>query len=111
MQRAVTRPALAPPAVPPPVERAVTFALLVSAFRCTVQYVLLPFVVPWVGVATLPPWFTLALTLLAGGMLGRNARALWRLRHAQRWTYLLFGVALVGALLLFIAVDLRALLT
>ena len=110
MQHTVTRPPVAPAAVPPPVERAFTVALLISAFRCTVQYILLPFVVPWIGVATLPPWFTLALSLLAAGMLVRNGRALWRLRHAQRWTYLLLGVALIGSLLLFIAIDLRALL-
>ena len=39
-------------ALPKRVERAFTFAILLSALRCTVQYVVLPFILPWVGLAT-----------------------------------------------------------
>ena len=101
----------APDVLPRPVERAVTFAVLLAALRCTVQYVLLPFVLPWVGLAVeVPPWVTLALGALALVSLVRAVRQLWRLRHAHRWSYLVLGLVLMAALLLFIAVDLRALL-
>ena len=101
----------APDALPRPVERAVTFAVLLAALRCTVQYVLLPFVLPWAGLAAaVPPWVTLALGALALVSLARAVRQLWRLGHAHRWSYLLLGLVVMAALLLFIAVDLRALL-
>ncbi len=86
------------------------FAVLLAALRCTVQYVLLPFVLPWIGVAaTVPPWVTLGLGLLALVSLARAVRTLWRMRHARRWSYLLLGSVVIAALLLFIGLDLRAL--
>ena len=95
-------------ALPGPVERAFTFAILLSALRCTVQYVILPLVLPWVGVvAEVPAWVTLALTVLALASLIRSVRILWRMRHAQRWNYLLLAAVVLAALLLFVFVDLR----
>jgi|SRR5579859_68938 len=97
--------------LPASAQRALNFALLVSALRCTVQYVLLPFVLPWIGVATsIPPWVTLALGALALGSLARNVRVLWRTRHARRWNYLFVALAVAAALLIFTVVDVRALL-
>ena len=97
-------------AVPRPVERAMNFAVILAALRCTVQYVLLPFVFPWIGVAaTVPPWVTLGLGLLALVSLARAVRTLWRMRHARRWSYLVLGSVVIAALLLFIGLDLRAL--
>lgn len=81
---------------------------LLSAVRCTVQYVVLPFVLPWIGVAgTIPPWLTLALGVLALGALARNVRYLWRQRHARRWSYLLLALTVGASLLLFTVVDLH----
>lgn len=96
--------------VPRPVERAVTFAVLLTGLRCVVQYVILPFVLPWVGLAaTVPSWVTLALGAVALASLARAVHHLWRLHHAQRWNYLCLGLVLTVALLLFIGADLRAL--
>ena len=99
-------------ALPAPVERAFTFAILLSALRCTVQYVILPFVLPWIGVvAEVPAWVTLALSLLAFFSLARSVRLLWRMRHAQRWNYLILAFVVLAALLLFVFVDARSLLS
>lgn len=96
--------------LPARAQRALTGALLLSALRCTIQYVLLPFVLPWIGVAaTIPPWLTLALGALALGFLARNVRALWRTRHAQRWSYLMVASLVAASLLVFMLVDVRAL--
>jgi len=93
------------------VERGFTFAILLSALRCTVQYVILPFVLPWIGVAAaVPAWLTLALSTLALFSLVRNVRYLWRLRHARRWSYVVLTVLVMAALLLFFVLDLRAIL-
>ena len=100
-----------PPALPAPAQRALTFALLLSALRCTVQYIVLPFVLPWIGVAaSIPSWLTLALGALAIVFLLRNVRCLWKARHARRWSYLLVAGVVAASLLLFVFVDLRTLL-
>src|SRR5947209_2579325 len=79
--------------LPAPAQRALSFGLLLSAVRCSIQYVLLPFVLPWIGVTgAIPPWLTLALGTLAVAALARNLRTLWRLRHAQRWNYLFLAL-------------------
>lgn len=93
------------------VERGFTFAILLSALRCTVQYVILPFVLPWIGVASsVPAWITLALSALALFSLVRNLRYLWRMRYARRWSYFALAVIVMAALLVFVTVDLRSLL-
>jgi ABC-type iron transport system FetAB permease component len=100
-----------PAPLPASAQRAINFALLLSALRCTVQYIVLPFVLPWIGVATsIPPWVTLILGALALASLARNVRTLWRTRHARRWSYLFTALAVAAALLLFTVVDVRALL-
>jgi hypothetical protein len=101
----------APPPLPQPAQRALTFGILLSAVRCTVQYILLPFVLPWIGIATtIPPWLTFVLGALALGALARNVRYLWRLGHARKWSYLFLALVVGGALLVFAAVDLHTLL-
>ncbi len=95
-----------------PTDKGITFALLLSALRCTVQYVVLPFILPWLGLAaTIPPWITLALSLVALASLVRNLRYLWRIKHARRWSYLGLAVVIGLGLLVFIGVDLRAMLS
>jgi ABC-type iron transport system FetAB permease component len=94
---------------PAPAQRALTFGLLLSALRCTVQYILLPFVLPWIGVAaSIPPWITLLLGGLALASLTRNVRYLWRLHHVRRWNYLAVASVVATALVIFMVVDLRA---
>lgn len=100
-----------PPALPAPAQRALTFALLLSGLRCTVQYLVLPFVLPWIGVAaSISPWLTLTLSALAVVFLVRNVRRLWKVRHDRRWSYLLVAGVVTASLLLFVFVDLRTLL-
>lgn len=98
------------PPVPARAQRALTFGLLLSALRCTIQYVILPFVLPWIGVtASIPPWLTLALGMLALGALARNVRSLWQKQYAGRWNYLMLAAIVAISLLVFAAVDLRSL--
>ena len=97
--------------LPEPARRALTLGLLISALRCTVQYVLLPFVLPWIGVAaSIPPWVILVLCGVALASLARNVRYLWRLHHARRWSYLALASIVAAALVLFMVMDLRSLI-
>jgi hypothetical protein len=84
---------------------------MLSALRCTVQYVVLPFVLPWVGVAaSISFWVTLLLGGIAVASLIRNVRYLWRLRHARRWSYLGLALIVAASLVLFVVMDLRGIL-
>ena len=97
--------------LPAPAQRALNFGILLSALRCTVQYLLLPFVLPWIGIAaSIPPWITLVLSAVALLSLARNVRYLWRLHHARRWSYLSLALVVAAALVIFITVDLHSLL-
>jgi ABC-type iron transport system FetAB permease component len=96
--------------LPEEAQRALTFGLLLSACRCTLQYILLPFVLPWIGIAAaIPPWLTLVLSGVAIASLGRNVRSLWRTRHARRWSYLGIAAVVAVALVVFMVMDVRAL--
>lgn len=72
-----------------PNERALGLALLISGLRCTLQYVLLPLVLPLIGL-----WsgFSLAILigfdLLALGLLVSSLRYFWRVRHPRRFNIL-----------------------
>jgi ABC-type iron transport system FetAB permease component len=104
------RPALQTP-LPARAQRALTFGLLLSALRCTVQYVVLPFVLPWVGLAgSIPRWVTLVLGAVAIASLTRNVRYLWRLHHARRWSYLGLACIVAAALGTFMVMDLRGII-
>lgn len=96
--------------LPDGAQRALGFGIVISAVRCTLQYVVLPFVLPWIGVAaSIPPWLTLGLSAVALASLARNVRILWRTRHARRWSYLFTAGVIALALLVFTVVDVRAL--
>src|SRR5581483_769328 len=89
-------------ALPAPAQRALTFGLLLSALRCTVQYILLPVVLPWAGfAAAIPTWILLLLGIVAIGFLARNVRNLWMLHHARRWRYFALASIATAALLVF----------
>lgn len=105
-----SHPDASPDVLPGSAQRALQFGFMVSGLRCIVQYVVLPFVLPWIGVGgTLPPWLTLILGMVAVAALVRNVRRLWAVRHAQRWTYLFMAGVVVASLVLFAVVDVRAL--
>jgi hypothetical protein len=89
-------------------DRAFKQSLLFSATRCTIQYVLLPFVLPFIGVAgAIGAAIATALSLIALGTVWFNVRDLW---HTS-WRYRYLGMALVMTVIIviFLAFDVRAL--
>jgi hypothetical protein len=70
-------------------------ALLVSAVRCTARYIVLPFVLPLLGVATgATLGILLTLDVIAAIAIVATLRRLWRLQHPRRWQYLPVALAL-----------------
>ena len=92
-------------------ERAFGFSLVFSGVRCILQYVVLPFVLPLVGLTTdaaVP--LTLAINLVALVSVMYSLRRFWQINYKHKWQYLPIAVTAVIILGAFIVLDLHALL-
>jgi hypothetical protein len=123
IDRAVARVLRVQPGPPPPRDvaaatgsRPLETPLLVSAVRCTVRYVVLPFVLPLLGVAaSATPGIVsgaafgvlVILDVIAALAIVATLRRLWRLRHPRRWQYLPLALALAALVGFFLVNDTR----
>lgn len=75
-------------------------SILVSTVRCLLTYIVLPFVIPAIGLAAgVGPVISLIISAVAIFFLVGSMRRFWRVHHAKRWHYT--GLALVvGSLLI-----------
>lgn len=92
-------------------ERAFGFSLVFSGVRCVLQYVVLPFVLPLVGLTTdtaVP--LTLAINIVALVSVLYSLRRFWQINYKHKWQYLPIGVTAAIILSTFIVLDLQALL-
>lgn len=72
-----------------PATRAFSLSLMISALRCTLQYVILPVVLPLIGMTglfSLP--LMILLDLVALTLLINSLRYFWRVRHPRRFDML-----------------------
>ena len=78
-------------------ENALTLSLMFSGARCILQYALLPFLLPIIGIAaeaTLP--ILLLINVVAIVSIFFSLRRFWTIGYAHRWRYLVVaGAALV----------------
>jgi hypothetical protein len=117
MDRAVARLLLVQPQPLVPREAVATTSswpfetpLLVSAVRCTVRYMVLPFVLPLLGVATGAALaILLTVDVIAAIAIVATLCRLWRLQHPRRWQYLLVALALAVLVGFFFMSDTRVL--
>lgn len=77
--------------------RSTTTAIVVSGIRCTITYLLIPILAPFVGLLdTLGPPISIALSSFAIAMGTAGVRRFWIADHRARWSYTTFiGVVLV----------------
>ncbi len=98
--------------VAPPGERALGISMVLSATRCTLQYIILPFLLPLIGLASnLSLGIVTVLDLAALVLVTTSLRQLWKARHPRRWTFLplaMIVVVMVAVLLWFDVQALRA---
>ncbi|WP_298821712.1 hypothetical protein [Chloroflexus sp.] len=95
-----------------PGERAFSLSLFISATRCTLQYVLLPIVLPLIGLTTdisLP--LVVLLDLLAIAMLVRSLRYFWQTRHPRRFDMLPLSSVILFIILFSLGFDVWQLFT
>jgi hypothetical protein len=92
--------------------------LLLAGVRCILRYVVLPLVLPLLGIATgatigIVTGAALALLLtldvIAVVAIVATLRRLWRLQHPRRWQYLPLALALTLLVGLFFVIDARVL--
>jgi hypothetical protein len=94
--------------------------LLIAGVRCTLRYIVLPFVLPLIAAATGATLSSIAtgaalglvltLDVIAAVAIVATLRRLWRLQHSRRWQYLAMAVALAALIGLFFIRDARVLI-
>ena len=78
--------------------------VLFVAVRCTLQYVLFPFVLPFIGLgSSFSTGIAAAIDVFALGMIGYNIRRLWN--TSWRWRYLALSAIMVSILGVFLVKD------
>lgn len=71
----------------PGVRRAFGTSLLVSATRCLLSYIVLPFLAPVLGLITVSPVLGISLGLIAIAANVVAVRRFWLVDHPWRWPY------------------------
>lgn len=91
-------------------ENVLTISLLFSGIRCILQYALLPFLLPVIGLAadaTVP--ILLLINLIALVSIVLSLRRFWSIGYKHRWSYLMVAVAALTLLVAFTAYDIAQL--
>lgn len=67
-------------------------SIVVSALRCIVTYIFLPFVAPWIGLfRDGGPLLGIVISVVAMISITFSMRRFWGSRHPHRWTYAVLG--------------------
>ena len=89
-------------------ERAMSYALVLSAVRCTLQYVVFPFVLPILGIAgDVPPQIFVVINILAMVAIISSVLRMWRINYKYKWQYLVVGAAAMVIQVAFTLHDLQ----
>jgi hypothetical protein len=90
-------------------DRAMGGYIVFVAIRCTLQYVLLPFVLPFVGLNnSVSVAISAVIDVVALGMIAYNIRRLWN--TSWRWRYVALSVVMISILAVFLVKDFNFLL-
>jgi hypothetical protein len=87
-------------------------SILVSATRCIITYLLIPFVGPIIGLTTgVGPVVGIPVGALAIVFNIKSMRRFWRADHRFRWHYTAIGGTVIGMLVVLISLDLAELIS
>jgi hypothetical protein len=87
-------------------QRAFNFSLIFTGIQCTLQYIIFPFILPLLGVATsvtLP--LLIGINVLAIISMLFSLRRFWQINYKHKWGYLLMSLVLLAAQIGFISVG------
>ena len=92
-------------------ERAFSKSIFISAVRCTLTYVLIPFVFPLIGFgAGVGPWIGLPIGIAAIIANVVSIRRFHRSDHKWKWPMTTINVGLIGLLSVLVVIDAAELL-
>jgi hypothetical protein len=81
-------------------------SIFISAARCVLMYIFFPFVLPLIGVAKgVGPVIGLIIGMLAIVSIIFSIRRFWRANHSKRWHYTIFGLVIIGFLIVLAVKD------
>jgi len=110
MRRLLRLPEDGPAATAADARRALRTSILVTTVRCLLMYIVLPFVLPAIGVATdAAPAIVLPINVLAMVMIVMSVRRFWRAEHPKRWWYTALGTTVLGFLVYLVVTDIMQL--
>lgn len=88
-------------------ERAFSKSILVSAVRCTLTYVLIPFIFPIIGFGTgVGPWIGVPIGVAAIVANLVSIRRFHRADHKWKWPMTAINVGIIGLLVVLVVIDL-----
>ncbi len=111
MRRLLRLPVDGPQASAADAQKAFQTSILVATVRCLLMYIVFPFVLPAIGVASgVGPWIGLPISVAAIVAIVMSIRRFWRADHSKRWHYTVLGTTVVGFLIYLVVKDLTELL-
>ncbi len=111
MRRLLRLPVDGPKATAAEAQKAFQTSVAVAAVRCLIMYVLLPFVIPVIGIAAgVGPWIGLPIAVAAIVAVTMSIRRFWRADHSKRWHYTVIGAVVIGFMVYEIVHDLQDIL-
>jgi hypothetical protein len=111
MRNLLRLPADGPRATAAEAQKAFQTSVAVAAVRCLIMYILLPFVLPAIGIAAgVGPWIGLPIAVAAIVAVTMSIRRFWRADHSKRWHYTVVGTAVIGFMIYEIVKDLGEIL-
>lgn len=106
MRRLLRLPVDGPKASANEARKAFQTSLMVATVRCLLMYIVFPFVLPAVGVASgVGPWIGLPISLAAIVAITMSIRRFWRADHSKRWHYTVFGSVVICFLVVLVVGD------
>lgn len=95
-----------PPAPEGAAQRAFSTSILVSATRCLLTYIVLPFLAPALGLAAgVGPAVGIPIGVVAIGSNILTIRRFWAADHRWRWTYTAIALTVIALLLVLMVED------
>jgi hypothetical protein len=95
-----------PPAPVNAAQRAFSTSILVSATRCTLTYIVLPFLAPALGLAAgVGPAIGIPIGVVAIGSNVLTIRRFWAADHRWRWAYTAIALTVITLLLVLMVED------
>ena len=110
VRRVLRLPVDAPAGTAAGARKAFQTSLMVATVRCLLMYIVFPFVLPAIGLASdVGPAIGLAISAAAIVCIVLSLRRFWRADHPMRWWYGALGGTVLCLMVVLVVIDLTAL--